>query len=73
MFRRRLFWIILLVLVLVAAGAGYYYYNNIYLQAQEPVEEETIATYTVGRGDLVITADIGLEVVDNELVATIAG
>jgi HlyD family secretion protein len=54
MFRKRLFWIILLVLV--AAAGGYYYYNNIYLQAQEPVEEEIIATYTVGRGDLAITA-----------------
>jgi RND family efflux transporter MFP subunit len=56
MFPKRLWWIILLALVLVAAGGGYYYYDNIYLQAQEPVEVETIATYTVGRGDLVITA-----------------
>jgi HlyD family secretion protein len=56
MFRKRLFWIIMLALVLVASGGGYYYYNNIYLQAQEPVEEPTIATYTVSRGDLVITA-----------------
>jgi RND family efflux transporter MFP subunit len=57
MVRKRLFWIIVLALVLVlGAGGGYYYYNNVYLQAQEPAEEETIATYTVGRGDLVITA-----------------
>jgi multidrug efflux pump subunit AcrA (membrane-fusion protein) len=56
MLRRRLFWIIALALALVASGAGYYYYNNVYTQAQEPVEEEAIATYTVGRGDLVITA-----------------
>jgi RND family efflux transporter MFP subunit len=56
MFRERLFWIILLVLALVAAGAGYYCYNAFYLRAQEPVEEELMATYTVGRGDLVITA-----------------
>lgn len=57
MSRKRLFWIIVLALVLVVGvGGGYYYYNNVYLQAQEPVEEETIVTYTVGRGDLVITA-----------------
>jgi RND family efflux transporter MFP subunit len=57
MLRKRLFWIILIALVIVVAGGGgYYYYNNYYLQAQEPVEEDTISTYTVGRGDLVITA-----------------
>ena len=56
MARKRLIWIVLLVLLLVVSGGGYYYYNQVYLQAQEPVEEETIATYTVGRGDLVITA-----------------
>jgi RND family efflux transporter MFP subunit len=56
MLRKRLFWIILLTLLLVVAGGGYYYYDNFYLQAQEPVEEEIIATYAVGRGDLVITA-----------------
>jgi RND family efflux transporter MFP subunit len=56
MLRKRLFWIIVLALVLVAAGGGYYYYNNVYLQAQEPAEAETIATYTVSRGDLIITA-----------------
>lgn len=56
MFRKRLFWIVVLALLLAASGGGYYYYNNVYLQAQQPVEEETLATYTVGRGDLVITA-----------------
>ena len=54
--RKRLFWIIVLALILVAIGGGYYYYNNIYLLAQEPVEEPTIATAQVSRGDLVITA-----------------
>ena len=56
MTRKWLFWIILLVLLLAVGAGGYYYYNNVYLQAQEPVEEETMATHTVGRGDLVITA-----------------
>jgi HlyD family secretion protein len=56
MLRKRLFWIIVLALVLIASGGGYYYYNNFYLQAQEPAEAETIATYTVSRGDLIITA-----------------
>lgn len=56
MTRKRLFWIIALVLLIAVSGAGYYYYNNVYLQAQEPEEEGTIATYTVGRGDLIITA-----------------
>jgi RND family efflux transporter MFP subunit len=55
MLRKRLFWIIVLVLVVVGSG-GYLYYKNVYLQAQEPVEETTLATYTVGQGDLVITA-----------------
>ena len=55
MFRKKLFWIVALALVLVASGGGYYY-KNVYLQAQETVEQETIATYVVGRGDLVITA-----------------
>jgi RND family efflux transporter MFP subunit len=56
MLRTRLFWIITIALVLVASGGGYFFYSNGYLQAQEPVEEETITTYTVTRGDLVITA-----------------
>jgi RND family efflux transporter MFP subunit len=56
MVRKRLFWIIVLALVLVASGGGYYYYNKIYLQAQEPAAEPAIATYTVGRGDLIVTA-----------------
>jgi len=56
MFRNKLFWIALLTLFLLAGGGGYLYYNNVYLQAQQPVEQEAIATYTVGRGDLVITA-----------------
>lgn len=57
MFRRRIFWIIVLALVLSASGGGYYYYSNVYLVAQEPAAgEETIATYTVSRGDLAITA-----------------
>jgi HlyD family secretion protein len=56
MARKWRFWIILLVLVLALGAGGYYYYNNVYLQPQEPVAEETMATYTVGRGDLVITA-----------------
>jgi HlyD family secretion protein len=55
MFRSKIFRIVLVALALVAAGAGFYYYNNVYLQAQEP-EAETIATGTVTRGDLVITA-----------------
>ncbi len=55
MFRKRVFWIILIVL-LVIAGGGYFYYDNVYLQAQEPAEQETISTYTVGRGELVISA-----------------
>jgi RND family efflux transporter MFP subunit len=45
-----------LALVLAAGGGGYYYYHNVYLQAQEPAGEETISTYTVGTGDLTITA-----------------
>jgi HlyD family secretion protein len=55
MFRNKIFWIVLVALVLVAAGSGFYYYDSVYLQAQEP-EAETIATGTVTRGDLVITA-----------------
>lgn len=56
MLRKRLFWIVVLALVLISSGGGYFYYNNVYLQAQEPAEVETIATYTVSRGDLTITA-----------------
>ena len=56
MLRNKLFWIFALVVLLVASGGGYYYYDNVYLKAQEPVVVESIATYTVGRGDLVITA-----------------
>jgi RND family efflux transporter MFP subunit len=55
MFRNKVFWIVLVALVLAFTG-GYYYYNNVYLQAQEPEEEETISTGAVTRGDLVITA-----------------
>ena len=55
MFRNKIFWIVAIALVLAVSG-GYYYYHNVYLQAQEQAEEETITTYTVGRGDLVITA-----------------
>jgi RND family efflux transporter MFP subunit len=56
MTHRRLLWVALLVVVLLVASGGYYYYRNIYSQAQVPVEEEAIATSTVTRGDLVITA-----------------
>jgi RND family efflux transporter MFP subunit len=56
MFRKRVFWIITIALVLVASGGGYFFYSSGYLQAQEPVEEETVTTYTVTQGDLVITA-----------------
>lgn len=56
MLRKKLFWIITIALVLVASGGGYFFYSNGYLQAQQPVEGETISTYTVIRGDLVITA-----------------
>jgi len=56
MFRKRLLWILVLVLLVGASGAGLLYYNNVYLHAQETGEEETIATYTVSRGDLAITA-----------------
>lgn len=56
MFRKRVFWIVTITLVLVASGGGYFFYNSGYLRAQEPVEEETINTYTVTRGDLVISA-----------------
>jgi RND family efflux transporter MFP subunit len=56
MFRKRLFWIAVLAVALIASGGGYYYYSNIYLQAQQPAEEEAIATYTVSQGDLAITA-----------------
>jgi HlyD family secretion protein len=56
MLRKRLFWIVLLAAVLVASGAGYYYYDNVYLQAQEPAADQTVTTYTVSRGDLVLTA-----------------
>ena len=55
MFRSKIFWIVLVALVLAVTGGGYYYYNNVRLKAQEP-EAETIATGTVTRGDLVITA-----------------
>ena len=57
MLRNKLFWIVAIALVLVASGGGYYYYNNVYLQAQEPIGEPTLATFVVSRGDLVITAD----------------
>ena len=56
MLRKRLFWIVAITLVLVAGGGGYLFYSNGYLQAQEPVEEEVLSTFTVSRGDLVITA-----------------
>jgi len=56
MFRHKFFWIALLALLLLGSGGGYYYYHNVYLQAQQPAEPTTISTYTVGRGDLVITA-----------------
>ncbi|MFC2015472.1 efflux RND transporter periplasmic adaptor subunit [Chloroflexota bacterium] len=56
MFRKKAFWIVVIALVLVASGGGYFFYSNGYLQAQEPVEAETITTYTASRGDLVITA-----------------
>jgi HlyD family secretion protein len=56
MLRKRLFWIMVLGLVLAVSGGGYYYYDSVYLQAQKPTEEASITTYTVARGDLVITA-----------------
>jgi len=56
MHRKRLFWIVVLALVSVVATGGYFYYNDIYLEAQEPAEGPAITTYTVARGDLVITA-----------------
>ncbi len=56
MTRKRLFWTIAIALVLVAGGSSYFVYSGGYLQAQEPVEEEVLTTYTVTRGDLVITA-----------------
>ena len=56
MFRKRVFWIVTIALVLVVSGGGYFFYSSGYLQAQEPVEEEVITTYTVTQGDLVITA-----------------
>jgi RND family efflux transporter MFP subunit len=56
MLRKKLFWIVTIALVLVAAGGGYLVYSGGYLQAQEPEEEEVLTTYTVTRGDLVITA-----------------
>ena len=55
MSRMRMLLIIVIALLLVATGVVYYY-TNVYLQAQAPVEEETITTYTVTRGDLIITA-----------------
>ena len=56
MMRRKLFWIVTIALELVAGGSGYLVYSGGYLQAQEPVAEEVLTTYTVTRGDLVITA-----------------
>jgi HlyD family secretion protein len=56
MFRKKLFWIAVLVVVLVASGGGYYY-KSVYLQAQETAAgAKTVETYTVSRGDLVLTA-----------------
>ena len=45
MLRKRLFWIVLITLALIAGGGSYLFYNSGYLQAQEPVETETITTY----------------------------
>ncbi len=56
MSRKGILWITVILLVLATAGSAYYYYTNIYTQAQEPVEEPTITTAQVSRGDLVITA-----------------
>jgi len=56
MFRKKVFWIVLAALTLAVSGAACLYYNNVYLQAQEPVEP-TVATAQVRRGDLIITAD----------------
>ena len=60
MFRKRSFWIILVALLLVASGVAYVYYSRVHLPAQASVEEPTITTTSVRRGDLVITADIPL-------------
>jgi len=56
MSRKGILWIIVIVLVLAAVAGGAYYYNNVYVQAQAPIEEPTITTAQVGQGDLVITA-----------------
>ena len=53
---RKLFWIVTIALVLIAGGSSYFVYSGGYLQAQEPVEEEVLTTYTATRGDLVNTA-----------------
>lgn len=42
MFRMRVSWIVLIALLVIACG-GYFYYNNVYHQAQEPVEEPQVA------------------------------
>jgi multidrug efflux pump subunit AcrA (membrane-fusion protein) len=55
MFRKRVFWIILLVLALLASGSGYYYYNHVYLQAEAQASQPTMGTYTVTRGNLIIS------------------
>jgi multidrug efflux pump subunit AcrA (membrane-fusion protein) len=56
MFNKKLFWIIVTTVVLVASGGVYFFYNNVYLQAQEPVET-AMTTAQVQRGDIIITAD----------------
>ncbi|MEN8098224.1 MAG: efflux RND transporter periplasmic adaptor subunit [Chloroflexota bacterium] len=68
MSRKAYLSILIPVFVLLVAGGGYYYYQNVHLPSQEPVEEETITTYKVGRGDLVITASgSGTLIPSNEL------
>jgi HlyD family secretion protein len=54
--RKRVLWIVLLAVVLAAGGGGYFYYTSVRPQAQAPVEEAIIATFTVTRGDLVVSA-----------------
>jgi len=54
MFRKRGFWIGLLILLALAAGGGWAYYTYVY-QPGQALEETSISTAQVTRGDLVIS------------------
>ena len=54
MLRSRAFWVRLILLLALLAGGGYAYYDRVYRPAHT-VEQPTILTAEVRRGDLIVS------------------